>query len=107
MRVSEERRAAWRERVAAFRTSGQSVAVWCREQRLKEHQMRYWLRRFASIEEPAPSAGTWLSVALEDRETSHALGGVLVHVGRAAIEVRPGFDRALLADVVAVLSARC
>ncbi len=40
-----ERREIWRERVSAFRESGQSVAAWCREQELKEHQMRYWLRR--------------------------------------------------------------
>lgn len=102
-----KRREMWHERVTAFRASGLSVAAWCREHELKEHQMRYWLRRFQSVSEPDSSAATWLPVHVRDDRESQGVGELVVRVGDVAIEVRPGFDRSLLVELVETLTDRC
>lgn len=102
-----ERREMWRERVAEFQASGKSVAAWCREHEFKEHQLRYWLRKFMPVESTQPST-RWLPIAvLESEQHVDSDGQLLVRVGGATIEIRPGFNPSLLADVVQVLMDRC
>lgn len=105
-----ERSEMWRERVAAFQASGQSVAAWCREQEIKEHQLRYWLRQSAPAEASTtqePPATRWLPITVLQGEQGDSENSLLVRAGDAVIEVRPGFDRTLLAEVVQVLAVRC
>jgi len=102
----QERREMWLERVMAFRESGQSVAAWCRAHELKEHQMRYWLRRLSSGSSDVPVSTQWLSMTIDQRADSLDQG-ILVQVGQVTIQVRPGFNRALLADVVDALASPC
>ena len=96
-----ELREVWRERVAAFRASGMSVRRWCAEQGIKEHQLRYWLRRLDSDDTPGPR---WIPVTLNGAGPWEEARGLVIRIGRATIEVEPGFDRTLLADVVRVLT---
>lgn len=101
--TQSERREMWRQRVEACRSSGQSVAAWCREHHVSEQQMRYWLKRFP-LKPVAPVSPAWIPVLWDDRSVD---GGVTIRAGKVMIEVRPGFDRELLADVVEALTVRC
>jgi hypothetical protein len=70
---------AWRERITAQRTSGQSIRAWCRNNRLAEHAFYWWRRRLG------------LSPATARKRRSKQtkrLGFAEVVVDRAA--VRPG-----------------
>lgn len=89
-------RAAWEQRVAAFRASGLNLPRWCATQGLKPHQLRYWLNK---IEPPAEPAVNWIPLHFSDPEPY-----LTVRVGPAAVEVRSGFDPQLLAAVVKTLS---
>lgn len=93
----------WEERIAAFQASGQSVSTWCEAHQVKPHQLRYRLRK---LETPTISTSQWLSVEVGEQpnETTNAL---LVRVGTAVIEVKPGFDLVLFTDVVRVLRTLC
>lgn len=103
-----ELRAMWRQRIEAFYESGMSVRAWCRAQGIKEHQARYWLRRFSPARQAAEeTAGEWVSVSVWPDEPALEDDLVVVRIGRASIEVRPGFDAELLVDVVKALSAAC
>jgi len=105
-----ERRNMWQQRVAEYCASGQSVAAWCRENDLPDHQMRYWLRRLRDGEDDQQGVHSWIEVGWSDTADSAVAArasSVLIHVGKAAIEVRPGFDAAVLRDVVEVLSTSC
>lgn len=103
----ETRRELWYERVEEYRASGLSVAAWCREHEVKEHQMRYWLRRFSPSLEPDATATTWLPVKVRDKGDSGDPDVIVVRVGDVAVEVRSGFDRTLLVAVVETLAGRC
>ena len=101
-----ELRKLWQARVAAFRASGQSGAAWCAAHQIKEHQLWYWIRRFPIEHSPQTSPAGWIPVPIH--ESAEAAGYPLqVRVGQATIEVRPGFDPALLQQVVRTLTAIC
>jgi hypothetical protein len=99
--TKEEWRSYWADRVVEFKASGQSVPAWCAVHDVKIHQMRYWLKRdkLASAEKTS----SWLPLDLSEAGLQNAL---LVRVGKVAVEVRPGFDPKLLADVVKTLMAQ-
>jgi hypothetical protein len=100
-----QQRQEWENRIAAYRSSGQSARAWCAANGVKPHQLWYRLSQEGKADKKADSARiTWLRAAAG--EPAHD-GGLLVRVGGGVIEVRPGFDPDLLAMVVRVLSAVC
>ncbi len=107
----DERRLMWQERVDQYRSSGMSVAAWCRENEVPVQQMHYWLRKFRSEETDAVEDDIqWIQLGGWDRQAALRTiedSAVRIHIGRAMVEVRPGFDPALLRGVVKVLLGSC
>ena len=106
-----ERRLMWQERVDQCRASGMSGAAWCRENEVPEQQMFYWLRKFRCEEADAvEDVIQWVHLGRWDRQDAMRMtedSAVLIHIGRAMVEVRPGFAPALLRGVVKVLLGSC
>jgi len=103
-----ELRQEWSSRVADFKASGQSASAWCAAHDLPPHQLWYWLRKHKNIDTPTMMPSQWLSVELGEPKPSSAQGSaLLVRVGQATVEVKPGFNPALLSDVVRILTALC
>ena len=95
-----ERKMMWQKRVAAFKESGQSTTSWCKENNVKVHQLRYWLRKEKQTQDtPATETCSWLPLDIKESESS----SLTIHIGQAAIEVKPGYDPQLLLDVVTTL----
>ena len=97
--TKKERQELWETRLAEYRASGQSVTAWCKEHNVNPQQLWYWRRKEKQqvVEENAVS---WLPVDLSEIKSQSSL---LVRIGRATIEVNPGFDPELLLDVVNIL----
>lgn len=103
-----ELRKEWEARVAAFKASGQSASVWCAAHDLQPHQLWYWLRKYKPVDSPTVMPSRWLPVEVGELGSSSAQGSaLLVRLGQATIEVNPGFNPALLCDVVRALAALC
>jgi transposase-like protein len=104
-----ELRKEWEARVAAYKASGQSASAWCAANNLKPRQLWYWLRKHKNIETaPAVKPSQWLSVEVSELKPNSAQGSaLLVRVGQATVEVKPGFNPALLSDVVRILAELC
>lgn len=96
----------WERRIALFRASGQTQTKWCAANDLKVHQLKYWIKRIEGTRSKQETTSQWASVTIEEgsEELSEALE---IKVGQAAIEVKPGFNSALLADVVRTLTKLC
>ena len=108
----KELRDQWAERVVAYRSSGQTAAAWCAANNLKLHRLKYWLQHHkkptvSAVPSSAKSTSSttqWLPVDINVKEPINPPNSLFVKVGNAAIEIRPGFDPNLLADVVRALS---
>ncbi|WP_089610477.1 IS66 family insertion sequence element accessory protein TnpA [Dehalobacterium formicoaceticum] len=94
----------WKSRVNEFKSSGQTATAWCTAHELKINQLRYWMRKFKSESKSAEKKMQWLSVEIGGLEVSEPQEALPVRVGKATIEVRPGFNPKLLSDVVKTLS---
>ena len=97
-----EQRKVWERLIADYRASGQSAKKWCAAHQVKFHQLKYRLRHIKIV--PAVQSTRWLPVEMAPVDHDDAL---LIRIGAASIEVRPGFDPDLLSRVARVLSVSC
>jgi len=99
----QERRQQWQQRIAEYRSSGLSAREWCASNGVSPQRLWYWLRRF-KVENDSGST-MWLPVDVSVRRAKGQPegSGLVVKVGKAGIEVQPGFDPELLLAVVRVL----
>ena len=102
-----ERQREWDARIAEFRASGQSTKEWCAAHDLKPYQLWYWIRKHKTIDTPSARPSEWLAVEVSDLGLVDQRSALLIRVGQATVEVKPGFDRMLLSDIVRTLSALC
>lgn len=91
--------ATWRERVAAWRASGETAERFARGRGFAPTTLRWWASRLG------PEAAPPGFVRLVPRApAAPRAAAVVVEVGAARIGVSAGFDPALLAQVVAALA---
>jgi len=102
-----ERQKEWENRIAAYKASGWSTKEWCAAHDLKPHQLWYWLRKHRLTDSPTIVSPRWLPMELSDPEPESQVNTLLVKVGHATVEVKPGFNSSLLSDVVRTLALLC
>lgn len=88
----------WRERVAAWRKSGESADKYSEGRGFAAGTLRWWSSRLGR-QEPTQ----FVRLVPRSSATPAAARDLVVEVGRARIRVAPGFDASLLADVVRAL----
>jgi len=89
--------ARWRERVRAWRASGQTAIDFARDRGFAPGTLHYWSSRLGPDAPP-----TFVRLV---PKTGHApvAADLVVEVGSARVRVTSGFDAALLAQVVRAL----
>jgi transposase-like protein len=101
-----EIRQVWKARVEAYKASGQSTAKWCDAHQINRRQLWYWLRKFKDSTQHPESSPQWVSVEVASKPL-RTESSLRVNVGSASIEVKSGFNRSLLSDVVRTLQDLC
>jgi hypothetical protein len=109
----------WSERVRQWRASGGTAEQFAQGQGFEASTLRYWASRLktmgamaASVATPAESAPKPSIQLVRVRRARAGMpvtgrsSALTIGVGAARIEVGPGFDRALLREVVDVLGGR-
>lgn len=94
------RAAEWSERVQAWRESGQTAPAFAEGKGYSASLLRWWGSELARRSGPSRPVRVARVVRGPARETL-----LTVCVGAARVEVRPGFDRALLRELVDALGA--
>ena len=104
MMTQHERREQWRERLASCSSSGMGVGEWCAQHLVSEHQYYRWRRRLAGPpSRPAQEKHTsWVALGVAPDAPASV---ITVRIGKAVIDVQPGFDPALLRALVSALEA--
>jgi hypothetical protein len=94
----------WTERVGAWRAGGQTAAEFARGRGFEASTLRYWASRLGRARKAPTVAPSGASPVRMVRVTRSASSEPLtVSVGVARIEVRAGFNRALLREVIDAL----
>lgn len=91
----------WKGHIEEYRASGLSAREWCERNGVSQHKLRYWLQRSREY----PEKIDWTRVEITDSDVCE--DGVSIRIGAARIEVRMGFNRALLSDVLHVVMSTC
>ena len=92
----------WAERVGAWRAAGVSAEAFAKGKGFSGSSLRIWGDRLL----PRTGVTGPRIVALVPRSSRAAAAGELtIEVGTARVRVAPGFDHALLTEVIGVLGA--
>lgn len=90
--------ALWRDRVAAWRKSGESADKYSEGRDFAAGTLRWWSSRLGRKE-----ATQFVRLLPRSPAVPTTSSDLVVEVGRARIRVVPGFDARLLAEVVRAL----
>ena len=108
MKASEGTTVYWKRHVEAFQKSGMSRVAYCEQNELKVYRLDYWRHRFPDLTRKGADRGpTWIPVEVKEdagRETGESIN---LKIGRVEIEIRRGFDRELLAEILGVVGPAC
>lgn len=104
----------WESRVLDYRQSGLKAVDWCALNGFAVHRLKYWITKVNRISKDTDAkqedAGSqnggfgWAAVEITD---SHSTSGISICIGGARIEVKSGFDKSLLSDVLDVVTRSC
>jgi|WetSurMetagenome_2_1015567.scaffolds.fasta_scaffold993958_2 hypothetical protein len=105
MKSNPERTQYWQQQVDVFEKSGLSRKAFCEQQQIKISTLEYWRRRLNKHCQRSrqENAAEWIPIKIQDSRSS----GIVLRVGRIAIEINQGFDRALLVEVLQAIGTAC
>jgi hypothetical protein len=107
-----EKRKEWKDIINRYRSSNESVEKWCAANNVKPDRLWYWLRKHRTDNDTDKATGIvrsnqWLPVEVCEHLAIEPSDTVTVKIGKARVEVKPGFEPMLLSQVVRVLIASC
>lgn len=102
-------REQWEQKLTDYEASGQTIAVWCAEQKIGLAKFFYWKRKLRSKKQAAggdTSPISWLPLEfdLKDLSGERTADQIRIEIGsKFKVVVQKGFDRDMLRDVVNIL----
>ena len=92
----------WSARVKEFKNSGLNQSEYCKVNGYKIKQFNYWFRKFEKITSSALAQNkNWVSISIAPQVVTEP---IILKIGAVTIEIKPGFNKDLLADVVGALN---
>jgi len=116
--AAEFRLGHWARIMQERADSGLSIRAYCKENGIGTNVYHYWQRKLreAAVEQLSAAAhpeqqalvpSGWATVSPAEEAVPEQAEGLTLRIGVAEVEVRPGFDEALLASVCRALSQSC
>ena len=107
-KVTHEKIQYWQQQVEAFKTSALTREAYSKENGIRVYQLDYWRRKLARLNKTHSviPANQWVPVNISDEpieKDSH----IDLRIGRVRVEIKPGFDSKLLAEVLRAIGAGC
>jgi hypothetical protein len=116
----EVRLAQWAQVMQDRVSSGQSIAAYCAQRGIGRHSYFYWQKKLreaaaaqlTAIAQPEKVGQElvprgWAQACVAEEPVPEQAGGLTLRIGGAEIEVREGYDEALLASVCRTLTGIC
>jgi hypothetical protein len=106
MKADPEKATRWQPHIKNLKSSGLSRRDYCEKNGLKLSTLDYWCRKpglYKSRKRENNNKVPWIPLQIGDSEAC----GIHLRVGKITIEIKPGFDSALLTDLLRTLGASC
>jgi hypothetical protein len=97
----------WNKILQEFAESGLPAKTFAEKNGIKPNSLYWQLRKRRSTSEPVTEETQDMPVFIPVISEPSGTGKISVTVGRATINIEPGFDQQMLADVVRALGAVC
>jgi len=108
MKSNPEVTRSWRKHVQEFESSGLTRNRYCQGTGIKVYQLDYWRKKLRKLDATGKGAAKgWIPLQIRDDQEIEKGSGVCLRIGRLSIEVKPGFDRQLLAEVIRIVDPIC
>jgi len=106
--VTHEKIQYWQNHVEVFKSSGLSREDYSKENGIRVYQLDYWRRKLARLNKTQSviPANQWVPVKISD-EAIEKDSHIDLRIGRVRVEIKPGFDSKLLAEVLRAIGAGC
>ena len=107
-KVTPEKIQYWQKQIEAFKSSGLTREAYSKKNGIRVYQLDYWRRKISRKDRTPGSiaANQWVPVKISDEpieKDSH----IDLRIGRVRVEIKPGFDSKLLAEVLRAIGAGC
>jgi hypothetical protein len=104
MKSDPEKTNYWRQHVEAAKSGGLTRKAYCEANQIKQSSFDYWCHKLSDSKRNAngKEAG-WIPVQVREESSS----GIDLRIGRMRIEIKPGFDQALLNELLRAIGALC
>ncbi len=100
MRANPETKERWQRHIEDFKSSGLTRKAYCEKQQINVSTFDYWREKLDPSEKRKQQDTGWVPVKIAE-DVSPAID---VRIGRIAIAVKPGFDRALLIELLQTIA---
>jgi hypothetical protein len=99
----EQKRSYWKQHIDSWQETGLNQAEYCRQHKLKHHQLVYWKKRFLKTETDVSFVPLKLEDLLDIPARPESVSLSLVINNHFKVEIRPGFDAQLLRQLIFAL----
>jgi hypothetical protein len=108
MKSNSEVTEYWRQHVQAFESSGMARSRYCEHNQIRLYGLDYWRKKFRKSDPANASPDKhWIPLQIHDDQAAERGSGICLRIGPVVIDVKPGFDRELLTDVLRVIGPAC
>ena len=95
----------WRQHVESYRSSELTRKAYCERNQIKESAFSYWCTKMKRAEKSQDdfTEPMWIPLQISEERSS----GIDIRFGRMTVKVKPGFDKALLVELLRTIGALC
>jgi hypothetical protein len=105
MATNPEKTNYWLQQIEALKSSGLTQRAYCEKYQIKLSTLGYWCQKLnrSKKEFKKSNQSGWIPIQISEEGSS----GIELRVGRIAIAIKPGFDPALLTELLRTIGAQC
>lgn len=104
-RLSPLKPKQWRQHVESYRSSGLTRKAYCERNQIKESTFGYWCKKMKRTEQGLDKClePMWIPLQVSEERSS----GINIRFGNITLEIKPGFDKTLLVELLRTIGALC
>jgi len=104
-RLSPLRAKQCRQHVESYRSSGLTRKAYCEKNQIKESTFGYWCKKMKRAEKglDTVTGPMWIPLQVSDERSA----GIGIRFGNITLEIKPGFDKTLLVELLRAIGALC